>query len=149
MQDQTTADRALEERAVLVSQLRALADYLERTTDAPVPLMPSMGTHRDDVGEAHRLAALLGLEPDTMRSGSGYAVWCRRFGPIRYTLQTQQPVIDSRLLEAVERTLGRPLTTEDRARALGHLDTLDQPLVPDDAADDAPNVNRGPFGVTG
>jgi hypothetical protein len=133
MQDQTTTDRALEERAVFVSQLRALADYLERTVDAPLPLAPAFVRHYADAGEGARLALGLGLEEQPAASVGPYVHWSRWFGPIQYGVQAERRADDTILLRALERTLGRPLTTEDRARALGHLDGPDQPLVPDDA----------------
>jgi hypothetical protein len=133
MQDQTTTDRALEERAVFVSQLRALADYLERTTDAPLPLSPAFVRHYAIPADAARLAIALGLEEQPAKDVMPYVHWSRWFGPIEYGIQAELRADDAVLLRALERTLGRPLTTEDRARALGHLDSLDQPLVPDDA----------------
>lgn len=69
-----------------IDGLRELADFIERTPGAPIPLMPTLRLQVDH-GEYDAVIAVIGAQTSD-RTG-GYDVAERSFGPIRYGVQRQ------------------------------------------------------------
>lgn len=110
-----TADE--DARWAFADGLRALANFIEETPDAPLRPGP-LRCHYDDADEFDRRAAVLGgaVKP----SSPGFETCERKFGPITYGVQTdgrkaQQIKRREEAIAKRERELG--LSTEDIGQA--------------------------------
>lgn len=115
--DPTPEQSADDQRQEFICALHALANFLWMHPDAPLPL-GDMVRHYRDADDFDRGAAVIGgtVEP----SSSGYEACTRRFGPIRYGVQTdgrraQQVKRREEAIAQRERELG--LGTEDIGQA--------------------------------
>jgi hypothetical protein len=99
-----------EERWAYADGLRALANFIEDTPGAPMPL-GAMKRHYGDADEYDRVVAIIGAKPNPSRSGSGYEHAERKFGPIVYGVQT-----DGRAMQQIKQ---RERAIAERERELG------------------------------
>src|SRR5258708_29001227 len=78
------------ERSQLLAGLRALADFLERSSEVPAPrwadvmVFPSISTDDEMRSEIGQIAALIGTEISDQTAGHGHYEAVRSFGPVQY-----------------------------------------------------------------